>query len=135
METFTSSTFLDAQQMNQEEGLLLSNLDVKNLTILRELPFVVSFQERVKILQRIILYDRKDHQSEMGLNWGDQAIQVTQIGNLVCNGDYSNGYDSNNNNRITFCWFVIRFLCVGVICTRTRLRNCLPKTSPTLSCG
>ena len=76
MRTFTSSTFLDAQQMNQEEGLFLSNTDVKNLTILRELPFVVKFQERVKILQRIILQDKKDHQGEVFLGDNDGVITV-----------------------------------------------------------
>ena len=76
MRTFTSSTFLDAQQMNQEEGLFLSNPDVKNLTILRELPFVVKFQERVKILQRIILQDKKDHQGEVFLGDNDGVITV-----------------------------------------------------------
>jgi len=75
MRTLTSSSFLDAQQMNQEEGLFLSNTDVKNLTILRELPFVVKFQERVKILQRIILQDKKDHQGDVYM--GDQDGLIT----------------------------------------------------------
>ena len=77
MRTLTSSSFLDAQQMNQEEGLFLSNTDVKNLTILRELPFVVKFQERVKILQRIILQDKKDHQGDVYM--GDQDGLITVI--------------------------------------------------------
>jgi len=76
MRTFTSSSFLDAQQMNQEEGLFLSNTDVKNLTILRELPFVVNFHERVKILQRIIMQDKKDHQGEVFLGDTDGVITI-----------------------------------------------------------
>ena len=76
MRTFTSSTFLDAQQMNQEEGLFLSNTDVKNLTILRELPFVVKFQERVKILQRIILQDKKEIQGDVVFGDSDGNITV-----------------------------------------------------------
>ena len=37
-------------QINEDDGgPPLSNRDVKNLVILTELPFVVSFQERVKV--------------------------------------------------------------------------------------
>ena len=79
MRTLTSSSFLDAQQMNQEEGLFLSNTDVKNLTILRELPFVVKFQERVKILQRIILQDKKDHQGDVYMGDQDGLITVIRV--------------------------------------------------------
>ena len=35
--------------ISDEEGPPLSNTEVKNLTILTELPFAVSFQERVKV--------------------------------------------------------------------------------------
>lgn len=34
-----------------DDGPPLSNTDVKNLVILTELPFVVSFEERVKVKQ------------------------------------------------------------------------------------
>ena len=36
-----------------DDGPPLSNRDVKNLVILTELPFVVSFEERVKVLMYI----------------------------------------------------------------------------------
>ena len=36
-----------------DDGPPLSNTDVKNLVILTELPFVVSFEERVKVLMNI----------------------------------------------------------------------------------
>ena len=68
--------------MNQEEGLFLSNTDVKNLTILRELPFVVKFQERVKILQRLILQDKKEIQGDVV--FGDADGNITVIEFKVC---------------------------------------------------
>ncbi|XP_025111485.1 ubiquitin-protein ligase E3C-like isoform X2 [Pomacea canaliculata] len=43
----------------------LANREVRNLIILTELPFVVSFEERVKILQRLIQGEKEEHQGEM----------------------------------------------------------------------
>ncbi|CAL1546585.1 unnamed protein product [Lymnaea stagnalis] len=43
----------------------LANRDVRNLVILTELPFVVSFLDRVKILQNLIIVDKKEHQGEL----------------------------------------------------------------------
>lgn len=47
-----------------DDGPPLSNTDVKNLVILTELPFVVSFAERVKILQKLIQNDREENQGD-----------------------------------------------------------------------
>ncbi|KAK7488482.1 hypothetical protein BaRGS_00020267 [Batillaria attramentaria] len=43
----------------------LANREVRNLIILTELPFVVSFEERVKILQRLIQGDKEEHQGDL----------------------------------------------------------------------
>ncbi|XP_035826355.1 ubiquitin-protein ligase E3C isoform X2 [Aplysia californica] len=43
----------------------LANRDVRNLVILTELPFVVPFLERVKILQNLIVVDKQDNQGEL----------------------------------------------------------------------
>ncbi|BFZ16582.1 hypothetical protein BsWGS_19621 [Bradybaena similaris] len=43
----------------------LANRDVRNLVILTELPFVVSFFDRVKILQNLIIVDKQEHQGDM----------------------------------------------------------------------
>ncbi|KAK3800090.1 hypothetical protein RRG08_015057 [Elysia crispata] len=43
----------------------LANRDVRNLVILTELPFVVSFLDRVKILQNLIIVDKQEHQGEI----------------------------------------------------------------------
>lgn len=39
-----------------DDGPPLSNTDVKNLVILTELPFVVSFAERVKVRDTLTIY-------------------------------------------------------------------------------
>ncbi|CAG5130999.1 unnamed protein product [Candidula unifasciata] len=43
----------------------LANRDVRNLVILTELPFVVSFFDRVKILQNLIIVDKQEHQGDL----------------------------------------------------------------------
>ncbi|CAE1170740.1 UBE3C [Acanthosepion pharaonis] len=48
-----------------EDGPPLSGREIWNLIILTELPFVVRFTERVKILHQYIGQDREEHQSEM----------------------------------------------------------------------
>uniref|UniRef100_A0A2C9KEQ7 Ubiquitin-protein ligase E3C n=1 Tax=Biomphalaria glabrata TaxID=6526 RepID=A0A2C9KEQ7_BIOGL len=47
----------------------LANRDVRNLVILTELPFVVSFLDRVKILQNLIIVDKQEHQGDL-INFG-----------------------------------------------------------------
>ncbi|XP_076462782.1 ubiquitin-protein ligase E3C-like [Babylonia areolata] len=42
----------------------LTSREVRSLLILTELPFVVSFEDRVRILQRLIQGDLKDHQRD-----------------------------------------------------------------------
>ncbi|XP_045160514.2 ubiquitin-protein ligase E3C-like [Mercenaria mercenaria] len=56
-------TMQSLTKINEDEGgPPLSNRDVKNLVILTELPFVVSFHERVKILQKLISKDKEENQ-------------------------------------------------------------------------
>ncbi|XP_041360114.1 ubiquitin-protein ligase E3C-like [Gigantopelta aegis] len=47
------------------DGPPLANREVKNLIILTELPFVVSFTDRVQILQHLINADKEEHQGDM----------------------------------------------------------------------
>lgn len=65
---FTQRPFRSMQSLTKlnelEGGPPLSNRDVKNLVILTELPFVVAFHERVKILQRLIAKDKEEHQGD-----------------------------------------------------------------------
>ncbi|XP_074640383.1 ubiquitin-protein ligase E3C-like [Tubulanus polymorphus] len=52
------------QSPEEEEGPPLSNTEVRNLTILTELPFVVPFQERVKIFQKLLQNDKDQQQGD-----------------------------------------------------------------------
>jgi len=47
-----------------EDGPPMSTLSIRNITILRELPFVVPFHHRVLILQQLIVNDRSESQEE-----------------------------------------------------------------------
>ncbi|ESP01317.1 hypothetical protein LOTGIDRAFT_111732 [Lottia gigantea] len=48
-----------------DESPPLANRDVRNLIVLTEIPFVISFAERFKILQRLIMANKEENQSEM----------------------------------------------------------------------
>ncbi|CAH1243767.1 UBE3C [Branchiostoma lanceolatum] len=49
---------------NDEDAPLLSVTETRQLTILKELPFVVPFEERVKLFQQLILKDKDEHQAD-----------------------------------------------------------------------
>ncbi|XP_075215548.1 ubiquitin-protein ligase E3C [Lycorma delicatula] len=46
-----------------EEGVPLSTKEIRTLTILREVPFVVPFMERVQVFNNLILKDKLTHQN------------------------------------------------------------------------
>lgn len=46
------------------DGPPLTTKEVRVLTILRELPFLVAFQERVKVFQSLVYRDKLEHQGE-----------------------------------------------------------------------
>ncbi|XP_031835473.1 ubiquitin-protein ligase E3C isoform X2 [Nomia melanderi] len=48
-----------------EEGPPLSSKEVRTLTFLREIPFVVPFNDRVMVFQSLIYRDKSEQQSEM----------------------------------------------------------------------
>jgi ubiquitin-protein ligase E3 C len=60
--------FIGLRHLSREEmeeyGPPLSTTEVRNVTILQEIPFVVSFHDRVKILQTLIAIDRAQHIGE-----------------------------------------------------------------------
>jgi ubiquitin-protein ligase E3 C len=47
-----------------EEGPPLTMKEVRTMTILRELPFLVAFQERVLVFQSLVLKDKLEHQGD-----------------------------------------------------------------------
>ena len=60
----------------EDDGPSLSNTEVKKLTVLTELPFVVPFAERVRIFQRLVQYERVDHQGDMRHLGGGPQINI-----------------------------------------------------------
>lgn len=46
------------------DGPPLTTKEVRVLTILRELPFLVAFQERVQVFQSLVYKDKVEHQGE-----------------------------------------------------------------------
>lgn len=59
-----------------EEGPPLSTKEIRTITILRELPFLVPFQERVLVFQSLIMRDKAEHQGEQSNFLQGPSIQV-----------------------------------------------------------
>lgn len=72
-----------------DDGPPLSNTDVKNLVILTELPFVVSFEERVKILQKLIQKDREENQGDLHHFLSGPSVNVLIRRNFI----YEDAFD------------------------------------------
>ncbi|KAJ9576987.1 hypothetical protein L9F63_006424 [Diploptera punctata] len=72
-----------------EEGPPLSTKEVRTMTILRELPFVVAFQKRVLVFQSLILKDKMEHQGEHSHFLQGPNIQVSVRRNYL----YEDAFD------------------------------------------
>ena len=74
---------------SEEEGTaMLSTREVRTLSILREIPFVFSFTDRVKMWQNWILNDRMQQQGEANFLRGP-SIQVMIRRNYI----YEDAFD------------------------------------------
>ena len=49
----------------EESGPPLTTKEVRLATILRELPFTITFSQRVLVFQNLIMRDKHEHQGEM----------------------------------------------------------------------
>ncbi|PSN48070.1 hypothetical protein C0J52_03451 [Blattella germanica] len=72
-----------------EEGPPLSTKEVRTMTILRELPFLVAFQERVLVFQSLVLKDKLEHQGEHSHFLQGPSIQVSVRRNYL----YEDAFD------------------------------------------
>ncbi|XP_069702572.1 ubiquitin-protein ligase E3C isoform X1 [Periplaneta americana] len=72
-----------------EEGPPLSTKEVRTMTILRELPFLVAFQERVLVFQSLVLKDKMEHQGEQSHFLQGPSIQVAVRRNYL----YEDAFD------------------------------------------
>lgn len=75
--SFGALSTLNPKKVFDDDCLLLSTTEVRHLTILTELPFVVSFEERVKIFRRLVQQERLDTQGEIRHLVGGPSIQIT----------------------------------------------------------
>lgn len=60
-----------------EEGPPLSTKEVRTITVLRELPFVVAFQERVVVFQNLVFKDKIEYQGEHSHFLQGPSIQLS----------------------------------------------------------
>ncbi|KAK6171880.1 hypothetical protein SNE40_018304 [Patella caerulea] len=81
-----------------DDGPPLANRDVRNLVILTELPFVVCFAERVKIVQRLIMSDKEDNQGEMTNFIIGPAINVVIRRNYIYEDAFEKLSSENGND-------------------------------------
>lgn len=59
-----------------EEGPPLSTKEVRLATVLREMPYAISFSQRVFLFQNLVARDKGDHQGDI-VNFGQgKAIHV-----------------------------------------------------------
>jgi hypothetical protein len=88
-----------------EEGPPLSTKEVRTMTILRELPFLVAFQERVLVFQSLVLKDKAEHQGEHSHFLQGPNIQVAVRRNYL----YEDAFDklSPENGKPTISVYII----------------------------
>ncbi|KAI5708771.1 hypothetical protein M8J76_002918 [Diaphorina citri] len=71
-----------------EDGPPLSTKEIRTLTILHEVPFLVGFEERVLVFQRVVLRDKMTYQSRAAFLQGPQ-IQISVRRNYI----YEDAFD------------------------------------------
>ncbi|XP_033208401.1 ubiquitin-protein ligase E3C [Belonocnema kinseyi] len=72
-----------------EEGPPMSTKEVRTLTLLREIPFVVPFSDRVIVLQSLIYRDKLDQQGELTHFMQGPSIQISVRRNYL----YEDAFD------------------------------------------
>ena len=75
---------------------MLSTRDIRTLSILREVPFVFSFTDRVKMWQQWIMSDKMQQQNEANFLRGP-AIQVMIRRNYIYEDAFDNLSPDNGN--------------------------------------
>ncbi|XP_015109716.1 ubiquitin-protein ligase E3C [Diachasma alloeum] len=68
---------LSQDQEESEHGPPLSTKEIRMLTLLREVPFIVPFNDRVMVLQSLIYRDKMEHQGELTHFMQGPSIQIS----------------------------------------------------------
>lgn len=82
------------------------------MTILRELPFLVAFQERVLVFQSLVLKDKLEHQGEHSHFLQGPNIQVAVRRNYL----YEDAFDnlSPENGKPTVSVYIISYSIISL---------------------
>jgi len=89
-----------------EEGPPLSTKEVRTMTVLRELPFLVAFQDRVLVFQSLVLADKMEHQGEHSHFLQGPSIQVAVRRNYLYEDAFDKLSPENGKlqlNNFSFC--------------------------------
>lgn len=90
-----------------DEGPPLTTRQVRILTVLKEIPFVLPFQERVIVFQGLLLNNKLDYQNESDFMVGSN-IHITIRRNYL----YEDAFEKlsvENGNLITYFVLVLFF--------------------------
>jgi ubiquitin-protein ligase E3 C len=95
--------FIDLTKFAEEEGTsMLSTRDIRTLSILREVPFVFSFTDRVKMWQQWIMSDKMQQQNEANFLRGP-SIQVMIRRNYIYEDAFDKLSPDNGNYALFAC--------------------------------
>lgn len=72
-----------------EEGPPLSTRELRSMTVIREMPFLLPFQERVLVFQNHVLKDKMEHQGEAPYAFRGRSLDVSVRRNYL----YEDAFD------------------------------------------
>lgn len=83
------STSNDKSFFFAEEGPPLSTRELRTMTVIREMPFLLPFQERVLVFQNHVLKDKMEHQGEAPYASRGRSLDVSVRRNYL----YEDAFD------------------------------------------
>lgn len=86
------------------EGPPLSTRELRTMTVIREMPFLLPFQERVLVFQNHVLKDKLEHQGEAPYAFRERGLDVSVRRNYL----YEDAFDklSPTNGKIIFIYYI-----------------------------
>ena len=93
-----------------EEGPPLSTKEVRLATVLREMPYAISFSQRVHLFQNLVARDKEDHQGDRVNFLQGKAIHVHIRRNFIYEDAFEKlSPDNGNDLLIKPFFFVAKF--------------------------
>ena len=90
-----------------EEGPPLSTKEVRLATVLREMPYVISFSQRVQLFQNLVARDKEDHQGDRVNFLQGKAIHVNIRRNYIYEDAFDKLSPENGNRFQRFLYLVL----------------------------